>query len=61
MRPSNPEYVEKHGLQKSIKFGRTIYVPYQRLLVISGATTDTRIPVNDVFEFDLITKRIEKK
>lgn len=48
-------------MKKSIKFGRTIYVPYQRLLVISGAASDTRIPVKDVFEFNLISKRIEKK
>lgn len=61
MTPSNPEYVEAHGLKKSIKFGRTIYVPYKRILVISGATAESKIPVNDVFEFDLISKRVEKK
>ena len=61
MQPSNPEYVEKHGLNKAIKFGRTIYIPYNRLLVISGATADEKIPVRDVFEFDLVSKRVERK
>ena len=61
MAPSNPDYVEKHGLNKSIKFGRTIYVPFQRILVISGATADSKIPVEDVFEFDLVSKRVERK
>ena len=61
MTPSNPEYVEKYGLHKAIKFGRTIYVPYQRILVISGATADSKAPVRDVFEFDLISKRVERK
>lgn len=61
MTPSNKHYVEAHGLNKSIKFGRTIYVPYNRILVISGATADSKFPVKDVFEFDLMTKRVEKK
>ena len=30
-------------------------------MVISGATTDTKEPVNDCFEFDLISKRVTKK
>lgn len=61
MTPSNPQYVQQNGLNKSIKFGRTIYVPFQRIIVISGATVQNKVPVKDVFEFDLITRRVEKK
>lgn len=61
--PSNPDYAEKHGLNKTLKFGRTLYLPYQRLLVISGSdfAVGPSSPVKDVFEFDLLTRRVEKK
>ena len=36
MRPSNIEYVEHHQLDPKLGFMRTIYIPYQRLIIISG-------------------------
>ena len=30
-------------------------------MVISGATADNKVPVKDVFEFNLVTKRVEMK
>ena len=49
--PSNPEYQEAYKLNKSLKYGRTIYVPYNRVIVISGNVNDSNtpnVPVNDV-------------
>lgn len=32
----NRDYMRKEGLDKQLKFGRTIYIPYNKVLVISG-------------------------
>ena len=56
--PSNPIYQMKNNLSKSSKFGRTIYVPYNRVIVISGS--DGGKCVNDVFQFNLINNQIQK-
>merc|ERR1711988_1707461 len=40
LRPANEEYVRKEGLNKQLKFGRTLYIPYNKLLVISGDNVD---------------------
>lgn len=32
----NRDYMHKEGLDKQLKFGRTIYIPYNKVLVISG-------------------------
>tara|TARA_B110000285_G_C15055664_1_gene579421 strand:- start:784 stop:1134 length:351 start_codon:yes stop_codon:yes gene_type:complete len=41
-----------------LKFGRTVYVPYNRVVVISGSEGGQC--VRDVFQFNLIDNRIEK-
>ena len=45
--PSNPKYQRKKKLNKTIKFGRTIYIPYNRVIVISGSEGNKC--VKDVF------------
>jgi len=46
---------------KDLKFGRTIYVPYNRLIIISGRNNgkETNL-VNDVFQFNLLNKEVSK-
>lgn len=51
-------------MNKSLKYGRTIYVPYNRVIVISGNVNDNNSqsnikPVTDVFQFHLLTNQIE--
>lgn len=62
LRPRNQDYVKKEGLNKQLKFGRTLYIPYNKLLVISGDNVD--LPksesVNDTFVFCLMTNTVEK-
>ena len=36
--PKNVDYQKSHGLDKNLKFGRTIYIPYRKVIVISGNT-----------------------
>lgn len=50
-------------MNKQLKFGRTLYLPYSRLIVISGSDADKGLSstVRDVFEFDLLTRKVEKK
>lgn len=52
-----------NGLNKNLKFGRTVYIPYNRILMISGADADLGLtkPVSDVFEFDLLSNKVTKK
>ena len=38
--PKNQEYVKEHDLNKQLKFGRTIYIPYNKLIIISGSNVD---------------------
>ena len=50
--PKNKDYQSAYKLNKSLKYGRTIYVPYNRVIVISGNVNDnntSNVPVNDVF------------
>lgn len=58
----NQDYVLKEGLNKQLKFGRTIYIPYNKLLVISGDNVDTQNkgPIRDTFVFHLTTQTIER-
>ena len=60
--PVNTDYQVRNKLNKSLKYGRTIYVPYNRVIVISGNDTDSsnQSPVTDVFQFHLLSKKIEK-
>ena len=37
--PTNTNYQNEYKLNKSLKYGRTIYVPYNRVIVISGNDT----------------------
>lgn len=63
MVPKNQEYVLREGLDKQLKFGRTIYIPYNKLLVISGDNVDDKHksgPVNDTFVFDLSSQTVER-
>ena len=55
--PKNTDYQESYKLNKSLKYGRTIYVPYNRVIVISGSVNDSNspTPVNDVFQYHLLT------
>lgn len=41
----------EHGLDKQLRFGRTIYIPYQKVIVISGSDFENAKdgPVRDVF------------
>ena len=50
-----------YKLDKSLKYGRTIYVPYNRVIVISGndMKRDRTKPVTDVFQFHLLTNQVE--
>ena len=43
--------MEAHGLNKQLKYGRTIYIPYNRVIVMSGCDVDKdpHMPVTDVF------------
>ena len=34
--PKNFEYVKSQGMDLALSFKRTIYIPFQRLIVISG-------------------------
>lgn len=43
-----------------MKFGRTIYIPYNKLLVISGDNVDESEPVHDTFVFDLMANTVER-
>ena len=49
--PRNVDYVKENGLDKQLKFGRTIYIPYGKVIVISGSDVDApqNGPVRDVF------------
>ena len=51
--PNNKLYQNEFKLNKSLKYGRTIYVPYNRVIVISGNVNDSNFtsvnPVTDVF------------
>lgn len=62
LKPKNQEYVSKEGLDKQLKFGRTIYIPYDKLLVISGDNVDQPKvgPVHDTFIFHLTTETVER-
>ena len=50
------------GLDKQLKFGRTIYIPYNKVIVISGSDIDApqNGPVTDVIQFHLTTNTVEK-
>ena len=49
-----------YKLDKSLKFRRTIYVPYNRVIIISGMEINHETkPVTDVFQFHLLTNQIE--
>lgn len=57
------DYVNRQGLNKQLKFGRTIYIPYNKLLVISGDNVDETPksgPVHDTFIFDLSSQTVER-
>lgn len=58
----NLEYQKQHNLDKQLKYGRTIYVPYDRVIVISGndVQKSNTTPVTDVFQFHLGTSEVEK-
>lgn len=62
LQPVNQDYVRKEGLNKQLKFGRTLYIPYNKLLVISGDNVD--LPksesVHDTFTFCLLTQKVER-
>ena len=63
MVPRNQEYVVGQGLDKQLKFGRTIYIPYNKVLVISGDDVDATAktgPVHDTFIFDLGSHTVER-
>jgi hypothetical protein len=62
MRAKNEEYVQREGLNKQLKFGRTIYIPYNKLLVISGDNVEVAKegPVHDTFIFHLTTETVER-
>ena len=62
MAPSNQDYVNQHQLNKDLKFGRTIYVPYQKLVIISGKKTEngSDTPTNDCFMFHIPSREMEK-
>jgi hypothetical protein len=49
--PINQKYIKKNNLDKTLKYGRTIYIPYNRIIVISGIDIDENedIPVRDCF------------
>lgn len=34
--PKNTTYQKHHQLDKALKYGRTIYIPYDRVIMISG-------------------------
>ena len=61
MTPTNQAYVIEHGLNKNLKFGRTVYIPCNKIMVISGENIDMRGqienegPVKDVFTFQICT------
>jgi len=60
--PRNVDYMKECGLDKQLKFGRTIYIPYNKVIVISGSDIDAPQagPVRDVFQFHLTTMTVEK-
>ena len=60
--PVNTEYQTRYKLDKSLKYGRTLYLPYNRVIVISGndMQKDRTKPVTDVFQFHLLTNEVEK-
>lgn len=62
LQPSNQQYVQRQGLNKQLKFGRTVYIPYNKVLVISGANVDLPSPqlVRDTFTFCLMTHKVER-
>ena len=51
--PKNSQYQNEYKLNKQVKYGRTIYIPYNRVIVISGSESNK--PVRDVFQFHLLT------
>lgn len=60
--PRNQDYVIKEGLNKQLKFGRTLYIPYNKLLVISGDNVDLpqSTSVRDTFIYCLMTNTVQK-
>ena len=38
--PRNFEYVKEEGMDLALSFKRTIYIPFQRLITISGQLSD---------------------
>lgn len=62
LHPVNQEYVRSHNLDKQLKFGRTVYIPYQKVLVISGECIglDKNDNVNDTFIHCLATNTVQR-
>lgn len=60
VQPKNQAYVQQEGLDKTLKFGRTLYIPYSKVLVISGEDTEINKTVSDTFIFHLTTQTIER-
>jgi len=54
--------MRQHGLDKQLRFGRTIYIPYQKVIVISGSDFESPQagPVRDVFQFHLTDNTVER-
>ena len=60
IKPSNPEYVKANNLDIELQFMRTIYLPYQKLIVISGHDKTNDKPSKSVFQLHMTNKEIEK-
>ena len=54
--------MKKEKLDKSLKFGRSLYIPYRKVLVISGEYMEgnNSVPVRDTFIHCLATNRVER-
>ena len=58
--PSNPEYMERMGLKRQLNFFRIFYVPYQRVIVMSGFDIDKKDESRMVFQCHLTTMKYER-
>lgn len=59
MKPSNAEYVSKHNLDACLVYTRPLYVPYQRILILSGHNEILNQTSRKCFQFFIFNQEMQ--